>query len=141
MNELAAFLESLMEQINHWPADLQIIAAIWVAGYMIKVFSWLPNRFIPLVALGIAVIGKVGLGTNAQIGPETRWPWVHLAILGILLWGVAWFTYGLGLKRFEKYLPGLKWFKPEKSQFVSDSGSAQDESSREQKDGKTTPPK
>ena len=98
-------LNDLLEQITNIHTGLMLVLAVLITGYVVKSIPQIPNQFIPLITLFVAMSGNYLMGDTGAVSPYTSNPKARLVFVGILYWGIGWLLHNQGLSRLEPFLP------------------------------------
>lgn len=107
MKEAFEIFTDLPGQLSKLPTAGVIALVIVAVGMAVKRTRWIPNRFIPLIALAIGGSLYSFMGKPGAISPDLPHPQLVLMLYGFLIGFGAWAAHVFVLKRFEKYIPGL----------------------------------
>lgn len=103
----------LLSQIHKAPSYVLLFVALIAIGRLIKEIVWPPDRYIPLVLFFVSVTGSIMLGDPSAVNHEEPSPNTRLALVGVVIWLVAWLSYRLLLQHFEAWIDAkVKAFLP-----------------------------
>jgi hypothetical protein len=110
-NELTGWVGTIgaaVEQMQHWPSAVLIIAVLIVYGGLMKSIDIFPNKFIPACVLVVGSALNVMMGDYGSVSTTQRHPELVLALQGFMLGFAAWALHNFLLRRFEKFIPFLE---------------------------------
>jgi hypothetical protein len=97
------YLLKLNSDLMNAPAGVIVILFAIAIGYVFKMASFFPNKFIPLVIVCITAIIFPTVQLCADLSGQAASPWLHLPInglVGVILGFIAWVFHAQILKRW-----------------------------------------
>lgn len=106
MNEsdIVNTVTSVWDRILAAPLHLLIVLLLNVLGWLLKKYTPLPNRWIPLTLIGLSTALYPLLINPGTVSPTVRFPLVVVIIHGFLLGALAWVVHRFVLKKFGSWL-------------------------------------
>lgn len=81
-----------------------------IFGYMLRMVSAFPNKFIPLSCLVVGAVAYSLIKSTADLNPSIHNPAAARAIFGMIIGFAAWIFHKAALKPAEARFPWLKNF-------------------------------